>query len=434
MNKPQQSFQSECPACLHILREPYQVNCCGYAFCRVCIDSIDSDKGPCPCCNNTTYNKFEDKGKKRSLYAFKVYCSNKKQGCQWVGELGQLDNHLNLNPSQQNQLQGCQLSQIKCLYCSELFLRSDIDDHQNNQCLRRSFNCEYCIMFKSTFEKVANHWLECGSFPIPCTNKCGETLQRQNLESHIANDCPQTIINCDFEHVGCQVRLPRIDMPVHLGESVVCHLSLLGAGYKKLLDTLQEEKQQARREITTLRQRNQQLTQQISKLTEDNHQYIFRFPICPCRFTITNYEQRKAVKEDWLSLPFYSHPGGYKMCLEVCTNFLVVVDRRRFVAVFIRLMKGEFDSKLKWPFSGKIHVTLKSQGANTEDLEQTIDINDHQIVKSGDISRNRCGIKDFVSHDSLGAYKNNDCLNFSVDTDSDTKYLSNNENYRSIYE
>ena len=214
------------PSVSRFLKDPYQVKCCGYAFCRVCIETVRRSWKPCPCCEAKRIATFEDKRLKRSLNQFKVTCLNKEQGCKWVGELGQLDNHLNMYPSQQNQLQGCQYSRIKCLHCSELFLRPGIEDHQGQKCPRRPFSCEYCKTFKSTYEKLtANHWPVCRSYPMPCTNKCGETLQRQKRESHITNDCPLTIINCDFQHVGCEVRLPRKDMPAHLGESVALHLS-----------------------------------------------------------------------------------------------------------------------------------------------------------------------------------------------------------------
>ena len=34
----------------------------------------------------------------RSLYDVQIHCSQKLEGCEWKGELGQLDNHLNLSP------------------------------------------------------------------------------------------------------------------------------------------------------------------------------------------------------------------------------------------------------------------------------------------------------------------------------------------------
>ena len=114
VEKPPTVVQSECPVCLQILREPYQTNCCGYAFCQVCIERVKADNTPCPCCKAEKFDKFEDKRLKRTLYEFKVYCINKPQGCQWVGELSQLDNHLNSDPSQEHQHKGCQCTLIKC--------------------------------------------------------------------------------------------------------------------------------------------------------------------------------------------------------------------------------------------------------------------------------------------------------------------------------
>ena len=115
VEKPPKAFQSECPVCLLVLREPFQVTCCGYAFCRVCIERITQDKKPCPCCNSQDFDKFEDKRLKRSLYGFKICCINQKQGCEWVGELGELDNHLNSNPEEQKQLDGCQFTHNKAV-------------------------------------------------------------------------------------------------------------------------------------------------------------------------------------------------------------------------------------------------------------------------------------------------------------------------------
>ena len=185
--KPPKAVQSECPVCLLVLREPYQATCCGYGFCRVCIERVRADNKPCPCCNARGFDCFEDKRLKRSLNEFKVHCINKKQGCLWVGELGELEKHLNSNPPQDKQLEGCQFTKVQCLYCTEPFQHSDVEVHQNDECLKRPFSCEYCNDHNSTFEDVTtNHWPVCGSYPVLCPNKCSsETIERQNLDSHV---------------------------------------------------------------------------------------------------------------------------------------------------------------------------------------------------------------------------------------------------------
>ena len=121
VTKPPDAIQSECPVCLQVLRVPYQVTCCGYSFCRDCIQRVDNGKSPCPCCNTAKFEYFPNKGLQRSLYEFKVYCTNKSQGCQWTGELGQLTNHLNVDVHALQPEGGCQYVQIPCSYCCKPF-------------------------------------------------------------------------------------------------------------------------------------------------------------------------------------------------------------------------------------------------------------------------------------------------------------------------
>ena len=110
---PVDYLQSECPICLHILREPYQVTCCGKSFCRRCIERVKGSNKPCPCCNKGDFNDFPNLGLQQPLYGFKVYCINKGEGCEWRGELGKLNNHLNLNPQDRNkELEGCEFAEI----------------------------------------------------------------------------------------------------------------------------------------------------------------------------------------------------------------------------------------------------------------------------------------------------------------------------------
>ena len=77
---PPQSIQIECPVCLSILREPYQATCCGYSFCKACIERVRASTRTCPCCVARNFRVFEDKRLKRSLYLLKVHCTHKKNG------------------------------------------------------------------------------------------------------------------------------------------------------------------------------------------------------------------------------------------------------------------------------------------------------------------------------------------------------------------
>ena len=70
--------------------------------------------------------------------------------------------------------------------------------------------------------------------------------------------------------------------------------------------------------------------------------------------------QEKKPEKDWYSDPVYSHFGGYKMCLRVNANGSGV-GKGTHVSVFIKLLRGDNDDNLKWPFKGTIKVSLLNQ-------------------------------------------------------------------------
>ena len=83
---------------------------------------------------------------------------------------------------------------------------------------------------------------------------------------------------------------------------------------------------------------------------------------------IVPFERRRKEDERWFSPAFYTHVGGYKMCLAIeCNGWSD--GKGTHVGVGIYMMKGEFDSHLTWPFRGEITVQLVNQregGVNCE--------------------------------------------------------------------
>ena len=372
---------------------------------------------------------LSDKRLKRSLNNFKVHCTNKKQGYQLVGELGEFENLLNSNPSQDKQLEGCQFTEVPCLHCTEPFQRANVKVHQlqNKECIKRPFSCEYCKDHDSTYEDVTtNHWPVCGSCPVQCPNKCSnETIERQNLDSHVTNDCPLTIVNCDFKHVGCKVRLRRKDLPTHLMESLVPHVSLQT---KRSLDIEKENKllkQQVAKltedhnlYINTSQSMISELQQQIEKLSVDLSAYQIGTPLCPVEITMTDFEQNKYDGNDWYSLPFYTQPKGYKICLHViAAGYGDGADTH--VTISLMLMKGEYDDQLKWPFRGKFIIELLSQDGDKR-RSKTVNFNNapdasRNRVMDGEQAQESRGFRKFIPYTELKPmYLQNDCLKFCI--------------------
>ena len=373
---------------------------------------------------------FPDKRLRRSLYAFQVRCVHQKSGCEWIGELGELDGHLNLNLELGRQLVGCEFAYVACTHCCEYFQRPHVHAHENKSRPQRPFSCDYCKDYCSGYEDVVNdHWTICKCYPVPCPNECGMSPERRNVETHVNTVCPLTVVNCDFHYAGCEVQLVCKDMLTHLAESLLPHLSLLALHNQQLIQlTIQQKESLAelKKENEVLKQkvnedRIQQIEDRASLVTLQRYVGIF-----PIKITVNNFEMMKSG-EEWYSPPFYTQQQGYKMYLSVNAN-----DHGRgkgtHVSVFAYLMRGEFDDHLKWPFRGSVVLQLCNQLEDkyhcgvTIDFSKTADPKYISRVTSGE-RVNGLGTHTLVAHKDLNfnpinncQHLKDDCLQFRIVT------------------
>ena len=107
---------------------------------------------------------------------------------------------------------------------------ASLDTHQNEECPQRPYSCEYCKEYDSTFEDVTeSHFDECGKYPVTCPNKCqDDPFERSKIEDHLNDECPLTEVSCPFAYAGCEVKLPRKDMPGHTLD-ISIHFPLLAS-------------------------------------------------------------------------------------------------------------------------------------------------------------------------------------------------------------
>ena len=267
VQRPPEALQTDCSICLMVLRKPHIISCCGQSFCQSCIDRIKTDGRSCPLCSATGFSIIHNRGLENTLKEFEVRCTYATSGCKWVGKMRLLDDHLNLDCDNEKQLEGCGFVEITCNHkCGGVFPRSMLANHQGEECPKRPFSCDYCREYASTFEDVANnHWPVCECYPISCPNQCTPyAIERQHFEDHLSKDCPLTVVNCDFHYAGCEVQLPRKDMPAHLAENFT-HISLLAAMNQKLAEKLLKKDE----EISKL---SQELKEMMAKLDKEKEQ------------------------------------------------------------------------------------------------------------------------------------------------------------------
>ena len=101
--------------------------------------------------------------------------------------------------------------------------------------------------------------------------------------------------------------------------------------------------------------------------------------LVPFNFIISEFEQKKSSSTCWFCPPFYTHPHGYKMCLEVCPNGYDE-GMNSHVSVYLYMMRGEYDESLKWPFQDDITIQLLSQVGGSEHHEKVLDITENDKV------------------------------------------------------
>ena len=142
--------------------------------------------------------------------------------------------------------------------------------------------------------------------------------------------------------------------------------------------------------------------------------------LVPVSFTMPNFEQKKIFSSSWYSSSFYTHPRGYKMCLNVEANSWGG-SKGSYVGVALYMMPGDYDNILKWPFRGEITIQLLNQRGDHEHHLKIIPVTDRSInefcsrVLVGERSPNGWGIPQFISHTGLlPSYLQHDFLKFCI--------------------
>ena len=135
----------------------------------------------------------------------------------------------------------------------------------------------------------------------------------------------------------------------------------------------------------------------------------------PQELIMTEYSKHKRDGSIWYSAPFYSGPGGYKMCLCVTNDHDLWFGDR--LMVYVYLMRGEYDDRLVWPLRGCITIQVVNQIDDQKHQERTLkldrksSISSCSRVTSGDRAKSGCGQRSFLL--DIRCVKD-DCVRFRV--------------------
>ncbi|XP_025911101.1 TNF receptor-associated factor 4 [Apteryx rowi] len=261
---------------------------------------------------------------------------------------------------------GCPKRRVKCEFCASDFTGEAFEGHQGTcpqesvycenkcgarmmrrllpqhglaECPKRTQPCTYCAK-EFVFDTIQNHQYQCPRYPVPCPNQCGTpSIAREDVPTHLKESCNTAMLLCPFKEAGCKHRCPKLAMGRHLEESTKAHLGMVCA----LVSRQRQEILELRRDVEELSVSSDGTL--IWKIAD----YARKLQEAKAR---SNYE--------FFSPPFYTHKYGYKLQVSAFLNGNGSGESSH-LSVYIRVLPGEYDNLLEWPFSYRVTFSLLDQ-------------------------------------------------------------------------
>ena len=252
-----------CIICTKVLRDPHLTECCGQNFCESCLKnwitkSRKKKQKVCPHCQ-LPLKDILNKEKVRDINTLRIYCTYRKVGCEWEGELGDLNVHHNLDSDN-----GCGYVEVECPYSNGLqgkakyymecnIRRKDLVNHMGEECEYRPYTCEHCG-HKDTYMAITmgylagpvssarkeSHYDQCPEYPLPCPNECGiQQIKRKDMDDH-HKCCPLERLDCPFKDAGCTESIALKDMENHMEHNTQQHILKLFHAHQELMQSHQK--------------------------------------------------------------------------------------------------------------------------------------------------------------------------------------------------
>ena len=259
------------------------------------------------------------------------------------------------------------------------------------------------------------HLGECEEFPVDCSNGCeaaGETgtrqMKRGAVPLHLA-ECPLQRVECPYREYGCGEEMERRQLDLHEREYMHTHfrLAMKEVKRKQIESTELKDAQilEANNKINRLEKSSVDKDLEILSAKKDIKeliQIISTLASGQLEWKIKGVQQKIEKKEDTYSDPFYV--GLYKCQGNIYWDY----NNTGKVGCFIRIVKGEFDDKLKWPFIYRRKFVLFNQNRkednhiwSNEITKETLRKFPDSFQKPTEIRNSGIGTPSFISNTEI---------------------------------
>ncbi|XP_043939159.1 TNF receptor-associated factor 1-like [Protopterus annectens] len=359
-----------CGICGRLLWEPVQNIPCGHRFCLHCYKTlISKGNAECPDCQkehkmnsyiqvSSLQQCFRDNAIKKELLNLPAECPF--SNCTWRGNLRNLKEHK----------KNCQWEMIECPFkiigCEEKFLRKDSSQHET-QSLSVHLLCVLALIVKKKdildnlpFQKTEE------SKPDTISSNPQEKISCP-LDSEVK--CKQTFSSTEME--AMLKRTVQLEEKQQVFQNVLTVLNREMGKMEKLSD-YERQLSEAKQRIEFLEHQVNQ--HQLNSAYKDRVLAAMTNRLCMLeqtsfdgtyiwKITCVSEKMDSAMTGKNLcvySPPFYTGKYGYKVCMKLFLNG-DGAGLGTHMSIFLVIMKGEYDFKLKWPFPYKVTFTLLDQ-------------------------------------------------------------------------
>ncbi|XP_044732716.1 TNF receptor-associated factor 4 isoform X2 [Chrysoperla carnea] len=328
---------------------------------------------------------YPDPESEKAIMGSVVYCIHHKEGCKWSDELRRLKAHLNTckydaipctnkcgaqipRVLMEDHLKyTCPQRRARCEFCTKEFTghtlenhagtcgyeptycenkcglkvqRRHLSQHKATECVKRLIACRYCTK-EFVADTLTAHHAKCGRVPVACPNRCDSTLilAREEVEAHLKDHCSTLVMNCSFKEAGCRFKGPRYSIEKHMEENCQQHLSLM---------------------CSVVTKQQHQISSLKSALSRLSLNYSGTLIWKISDFLSKMAEAKTKEGMELVSPPFFTSQYGYKLQASLFLNGNGAGEASH-ISVYIKILPGEYDALLRWPFAHSVSFTLFDQ-------------------------------------------------------------------------